>query len=238
MIDWGTTKALSFDCYGTLIDWEKGILEALAPWVRDHGARAVLAGFGACEPDIEHAHPTWPYRRIIAEVHRQMASELGREMHESEALAFAASIGAWPPFADTRAALARLAAHFELFILSNVDEVSISGTLAMLEVPFSGVYTAETIGSYKPDMSNFAYLADRLERRGIALSQTVHVAQSLFHDHVPAKRMGMTTVWVDRTSGRPGAARVPDELPRVDLKVDSLAALADIVDAALARRVN
>lgn len=238
MIDWTQIKALSFDCFGTLIDWERGILLALSDWVKVHGERAVLAGFGACEPDIEHAHPGWPYRTVIAEVYRQMAREFGRTPTEDQAFGFSVSVGAWPPFDDTLAALRRLRSHFDLYLLSNVDEVSISGTLAMLDVSFDGVYTAEVIGSYKPDLRNFAYLVDRLEEKGLAMHEVVHVAQSLYHDHAPAKRMGLTTVWVDRTSGRPGAARLPAVMPTVDLKVESLSALADIIEAQRAPRSN
>lgn len=236
MIDWRGVKAISFDCYGTLIDWERGILTALKPWVDRFGDRAVLAGFSACEPDIEHAHPTWPYRAVIQEVYRQMAIEFGMPADDGAALRFAVSVGTWPAFPDSVAALRRLARRFDLFILSNVDEKSISGTLALLDTPFAGVYTAEEIGSYKPDPANFAYLLDRLERRGIAPHELVHVAQSLFHDHVPAKRAGLKTVWIDRTSGRPGAARAPEEMPAFDHKTDCLQALADEIDLALEAR--
>jgi 2-haloacid dehalogenase len=230
-IDWRRIKALSFDCYGTLIDWEQGILTALASWVDRYGAKAVLAGFGACEPDIEHAHPTWPYRKIIAEVYRQMALEFGHPADADDALKFAISVGTWPAFPDTVRALERLAKRFELFILSNVDEISISGTLAQLDVPFAGVYTAEAIGAYKPDARNFTHLTEKVALRGIASDEIVHVAQSLYHDHVPAKRHGLRTVWVDRTSGRPGAARLPGDMPAIDLKVDCLDELADLIDA-------
>jgi 2-haloalkanoic acid dehalogenase type II len=232
-IDWSKIRVLSFDCYGTLIDWEKGILTALSGWVERFGVSAVLAGFGACEPDIEHAHPNWPYRRVIAEVYRQMALEFGYDASDEDALKFAISVGAWPPFEDTLAALTRLAKRFDLAILSNVDEVSISGTLAHLEVPFIGVYTAEAVGAYKPDLRNFAYLLDRMAARGIARNEIVHVAQSLYHDHVPAKQIGLQTVWVDRTSGRSGAAPMPSQLPNVDYKVQSLKQLADHIDHAL-----
>jgi 2-haloalkanoic acid dehalogenase type II len=236
MIDWRQVKALSFDCYGTLIDWERGILTALKPWVERFGERAVLAGFSACEPDIEHAHPTWPYRQVIQEVYRQMALELDMPASDDDALRFAVSVGTWPAFPDSVAALKRLARRFDLFILSNVDEKSISGTLALLDIDFAGVYTAEEIGSYKPDEANFRYLLERLEAKGVAPHEVVHVAQSLYHDHAPAKALGLTTVWVDRTSGRPGAARVPAIIPAFDHKTDCLQALADEIDLALEAR--
>ncbi len=233
MIDWHKVKALSFDCYGTLIDWERGILAALTPWVAQFGAPAVLAGFAAVEPDVEHAHPAWPYRRIIAEVYGQMAAEFNVARHDDDAFSFAVSVGTWPPFADTVAALAQLKKHFALFILSNVDEVSISGTLAQLETQFDGVYTAEQIGSYKPDQRNFDYLAQRLATYGYGADCHVHVAQSLFHDHVPAKAAGLQTVWIDRTGGGPSAAPTVGVPVSYDLRFASMADLAAAVDSAI-----
>ncbi len=230
MIDWSKITALSFDCYGTLIDWERGMLAALKPWVKSFGERAVLQGFAAVEPSIEHAHPTWPYRDIIREVYFQMAEEFHVPANKDEAFGFAISVGTWPPFEDTRAALARLKKRFKLFILSNVDEVSISGTLAHLETAFDGVYTAEAIGSYKPDLNNFEFLLKRLGKQAIAPDQLVHVAQSLYHDHVPAKSLGLATVWIDRKHGETGAAPLPEILPDYDARYDSLADLADAID--------
>lgn len=233
MIDWHSVKALSFDCYGTLIDWERGILNALKPWVSQFGERSVLSGFSAVEPDVEHAHPTWPYRDIVSEVYRQMAEEFSVAASKTDAFAFAVSVGTWPPFDDTVAALRRLKQRFRLYILSNVDEVSISGTLAQLETPFDGVYTAEAIGSYKPDIRNFEYLLKRLERQDIAPGQLVHVAQSLYHDHVPAKSVGLASVWIDRTQGKAGATRQPDTMPTIDLRFGTLAELATHIDGCL-----
>ncbi len=235
MIDWHKIEALSFDCYGTLIDWERGILAALQPWVARFGERAVLSGFSAVEPDIEHAHPSWPYRRIVAEVYRQMADEFDMPVDEDQALGFAISVGTWPPFEDSCAALKLLKRRYKLFILSNVDETSISGSLAQLDCGFDGVFTAESIGSYKPDARNFTYLIDAVERRGIKRDTLVHVAQSLFHDHVPAQAAGLKTVWVDRGAGRAGAARLPSPLPHFDLRVESLAALVELMQAASVR---
>ena len=222
MIDWSEIRALSFDCYGTLIDWERGILEALTPWVSRFGVAKVLAGFGAVEPDLEHAHPTWPYRQIVAEVHRQMARELGVAVDDAAAARFAETIAQWPPFPDTVNALRRLKSRFQLFILSNVDETSITGSLKQLEVPFDGIFTAEQIGSYKPNPRNFDFLLAQLAARGIQPHQVIHVAQSLYHDHGPAQAAGLKTVWIDRTSGRPGAIRLPEPLPHFNLRFENL----------------
>ncbi len=233
MINWRDIRALSFDCYGTLIDWERGMLAALKPWVAKFGDRAVLAGFSAVEPDIEHAHPNWPYRDIVREVYRQMAAEFHVSMTEDDAFGFAVSVGTWPPFDDTVSALHRLKKRFKLYILSNVDEVSISGTLGQLEIPFDGVFTAEAIGSYKPDEKNFQYLLRPLARQDVAPDQLIHVAQSLYHDHVPATSLGLKTVWIDRAQGRAGAARLPDAMPQIALRFGSLAELADHIDDAV-----
>jgi 2-haloacid dehalogenase len=226
-IDWSQVKALSFDCYGTLVDWERGILAALKPWVRDFGEAAVLSGFSNIEPSVEHAHPTWPYRQVIAHVYAEMADELQVEMKTDDAFSFAISVGTWPPFEDTLAALAQLKKKYKLFILSNVDEVSISGTLAQLETEFDGVYTAELIGSYKPDSNNFRYLLEQVADHDIKPENLIHVAQSLFHDHVPAQAMGLKSVWIDRNNGKSGAAPVPKHMPHVDARFSSLADFAD-----------
>jgi 2-haloalkanoic acid dehalogenase type II len=231
MIDWTSVKALSFDCYGTLIDWEQGILNALKPWVTQFDARTVLAGFRAVEPNIEHSHPTWPYRDIVSEVYRQMAAEFQVESSDTDAFAFAVSVGTWPPFADTVAALKVLKKRFRLYILSNVDEVSISGTLAQLETSFDGVFTAEAIGAYKPDPKNFDYLLKRVASQGVAPAQLVHVAQSQFHDLAPAKNIGLQTVWVDRNQGRQGATPQLAHLPEHDLRVTCLSDLVDHIPA-------
>ncbi|MCH8686126.1 haloacid dehalogenase type II [Pedomonas mirosovicensis] len=226
MIDWSQVRALSFDCYGTLIDWESGILQALAPWVSRFGSAKVLAGFGAVEPDLEHAHPIWPYRQVVAEVYRQMARELDVASDDAAAVRFADSIANWPPFPDTIAALRKLKSRFQLFILSNVDEASILGSLKLLAVPFDGVFTAEQIGSYKPNPRNFDFLLAQMAARGITPQQIVHVAQSLYHDHGPAQAAGLKTVWIDRTQGKPGATRLPHPLPPFDLRFETLGEFA------------
>jgi 2-haloacid dehalogenase len=226
-IDWSQIQALSFDCYGTLIDWERGILAALKPWVREFGELAVLSGFSNIEPSVEHAHPTWPYRQVMSQVYTEMADEFQVETTADDAFSFAISVGTWPPFADTIMALAHLKKRYKLFILSNVDEVSISGTLAQLETEFDGVYTADMIGSYKPDPNNFRYLLEQIMDHDLKPENLVHVAQSLFHDHVPAQAMGLKSVWIDRTNGKPGAAPLPEFMPPVDARFASLADFAD-----------
>ena len=212
---------LTFDCYGTLINWESGIHAALGPllqragiplhggapssrsgvaWSRD----AVLEAFARIEVRQQENTPGMIYSRLLAEVHGQLASEFGVAADPAEAATFGASIADWPAFPDTVEALRYLRRHFRLVILSNVDRASFQATNERLGVTFDAVYTAQDIGSYKPDPRNFDYLVDRLKQQGIARRKILHVAQSLFHDHVPAKAIGLARAWIDRRSDAGG----------------------------------
>lgn len=223
---------LSFDCYGTLIDWEKGIAGAL----RDAGllagdaapveTEAALADFAVLEADAERVLVGAPYPQILARVFDGLCARRGRTAPAGEGARFAASVGDWPPFADTVPALAALATRYRLAVLSNVDRASFARTAERLRAPFWRVCTAEEIGSYKPDVRNFRFLLDVVARDGIAPAQVLHVAQSLYHDHVPAKALGLATVHVDRRAGRGGGAVVAPASPVVpDLRVTDLAQL-------------
>ena len=224
-------KALSFDCYGTLIDWETGLKSALAPLAERAGNGvddAALAEFGRFENEVEAANPAWLYPAVLAEVHRRLADHWGVARDPEEESAFAASVGLWPAFPDTPAALSYLKRHFRLVILSNVDKASFALSNRRLGVEFDHVFTAEEIGSYKPDPRNFDFLLDRLAAEGIARSEILHVAQSLFHDHVPANRIGLASAWIDRRGGR-GSGATPHVDPgvRYDFRFTALEALAD-----------
>ena len=231
MVDLAAFDALTFDCYGTLIDWEAGILAALAPTREEHGVElgdeAVLAAFGRAESACEEASPAASYPEILASVFDRLSDEWDVPRDAEAAAAFAASVGDWPAFADSRDALRYLAEHYTLGILSNVDKASFARSQERLGVAFDEVMTAEEIGSYKPDPRNFEFALERLASRGIERSRVLHVAQSLFHDHVPAKQLGLTTVWVDRRAGKSGsgATRVPEVDVQPDLVVESLAEL-------------
>ena len=199
-------KALSFDCYGTLIDWETGILVALAPWqvCFDVESEALLAAFARHESAVEAERPDHLYPQVLEEVMRRLGKEFDAEVSEDEARAFGVSVGNWPAFPDTAAALASLKQHFQLTILSNVDRASFARSNMHLGVEFDLVCTAEDIGSYKPAQENFAYLLARLKERGIGPGELLHVAQSLYHDHAPALAMGLETAWIDRRAGKSG----------------------------------
>jgi 2-haloalkanoic acid dehalogenase type II len=224
-------EALSFDCYGTLIDWESGILAALQPLAERSGIGGdqLLEAYAPIEHAVEEEQPGLAYSQLLREVHRRLSVELGVEPDEAEAAAFGASVGDWPAFPDSAEALAYLKRHFRLYILSNVDRQSFAGSQRRLGVEFDGVFTAEEIGSYKPDLRNFEFLLSRLGEEGIPKGKLLHTAQSLFHDHAPANRMGIASAWIDRRSGKSGsgATAVPATMPHFDFRFTSLAELAD-----------
>jgi len=223
-------KALSFDCYGTLIDWESGITEALRPLRERSGlsADALLDAYGPVELEVEQEFPSLRYSELLVEVHSRLSERLGVAQDPAEAAAFGASVGDWPAFPDSAEALAYLKRHFALIILSNVDRQSFAGSNRRLGVEFDEILTAEEIGSYKPDLRNFEHLLARLGERGMANGELLHVAQSLFHDHVPANRMGIASAWIDRRAGKSGsgATVLPDPMPHYDFRFTSLGELA------------
>lgn len=223
-------KALSFDCYGTLIDWESGLSRALEPLNEQAlvPQEQLLEAFGHAEHEVEQAHPGMRYSEVLTIVHGHLAERFGIQPDEEAARAFGRSVGDWPAFPDSREALAYLKRHFKLIILSNVDRESFAGSNERLGVEFDRIFTAEEIGSYKPDLRNFEFLLDRLQEDGIARSGLLHVAQSLFHDHVPANRMGIASAWIDRRHDKPGggATKVPEPMPRFDFRFTSLEELA------------
>lgn len=226
-------KVLSFDCYGTLIDWETGILAALRPLLHRAGvtfdSNAVLAEFAAHESAQQAATPDMPYADLLSRVHERLASAWGAANDPSEDARFGASVGTWPAFPDTVAALESLHKRYRLVILSNVDRGSFLATQKQLGVPFDAIYTAQDIGSYKPDPHNFAYLIERLAGDGFQKSDLLHVAQSLFHDHAPANALGIASAWIDRRHGATGwgATVPPPPGVRYDFRFNSLAELAE-----------
>jgi 2-haloalkanoic acid dehalogenase type II len=222
---------LSFDCYGTLIDWESGLTAALAPLRQRAGVSedALLDAFGYAEHAIEETHPGLRYSQLLARVYDRLSLEFGVPADPAAAEAFGQSVGNWPAFPDSAEALAYLKQHFRLVILSNVDRTSFARSNERLGVAFDDIFTAEEIGSYKPDPRNFRFLLDRLAERGVAKGQLLHVAQSLFHDHVPANRFQIASAWIDRRAGKDGggATVVPDPMPHFDFRFTSLGEFAE-----------
>jgi 2-haloacid dehalogenase len=229
--------ALSFDCYGTLIDWEAGIAGVLSRWARSRrlglDEEALLAAYSRHEAAAEADHPRDVYPAILARGMRGLGSELGAEVSEADAQALARSVPDWPAFADSHDALTALGERYKLIILSNVDRESFAGSQRRLAVTFTSVLTAQDIGSYKPSPRNFEALVAEASRLGVGQGRLLHVAQSLFHDHVPAKQAGLPTVWINRRHDRPGWGATP--APPADVTPDwefpSMAAFADAVAA-------
>ena len=186
MIDFTTKRVLTFDCYGTLIDWETGILSTLRPILADHGVTADAERLLALHAELESAAergPYTPYRQLLMTVLRGVGDRLGFTPSAAEQSRFADSVGDWPPFADTQPALKALERRFRLAIISNTDDDLFARTNEQLDVTFDWIVTAQQVKSYKPSLNNFR---QALAHIGLPPEQALHVAQSLFHDHVPA----------------------------------------------------
>lgn len=222
--------ALTFDCYGTLIDWETGIATALQPWLQAHNLAldtdTILETFAQHEATQQVETPTMRYADLLAVVYKRLGRHWNIPTTDADATAFGQSISLWPAFADTVPALHYLAQHYTLVILSNVDHTSFAASNRILEVTFDAIYTAEEIGSYKPDPHNFAYMLAQLAARGVDKSHILHTAQSLFHDHVPATAAGLATCWIDRRHAQEGygATMPPPSQARIDFRFPSLEA--------------
>jgi 2-haloacid dehalogenase len=230
-------EALSFDCYGTLIDWEAGIANVLVPWAErcrlDLEGEELLEAYASHEAKAELEHPTELYPDILARSFRSLGNQLGAPVSDADAAAFSGSVPDWPAFEDSHDALTALGERCKLIILSNVDRASFAGSQARLGVEFTAVLTAEEIGSYKPSPRNFDALAAEAGRLGIERGRLLHVAQSLFHDHLPAKRAGLPTVWINRRHDRPGwgATPAPPTAVTPDWEFASMAAFTAAVQA-------
>lgn len=227
---------LTFDVYGTLIDWETGIMTALQPLFAANNytttKEALLPVLGQLEARQQAATPDMPYSDLLAAVHPQLAAALGlaRSPTAAESRAFGDSVGAWPAFPDTVDALARLARRYKLVVLSNVDRSSFSATRSgpLQGAHFDLVLTAQDIGSYKPDQRNFAYMLDSVAREfGVAKEGVLQTAQSQFHDHHPAKIAGVRSCWIARA----GAIMGNRDEEVFDWKFDTLGQMADAVEA-------
>ncbi|MFZ2032701.1 MAG: haloacid dehalogenase type II [Candidatus Dormiibacterota bacterium] len=206
-------EALSFDCYGTLIDWEAGISAVLEPWARDRGidigVEELLERYAKAEEQEERQTPAALYPDILAAAMRSVGTALGAEVSPADGQRLATSVGDWPAFPDSQAALAALAERYRLVILSNVDRRSFARSNARLGVRFDAIVTAEDVGSYKPSARNFEALLAAVRGLGVPDGRLLHVAQSLFHDHVPAQRLGLPTVWIDRRGAGKGWGATP-----------------------------
>ena len=227
-------KLLTFDCYGTLIDWETGIIKALRPLLRkgsvERPREEILASFARHETAQETETPEMIYPELLGQVHRRLAEEWGIAASAADHHAFGGSVGDWPAFADSAASLSYLKQFYKLVILSNVDRDSFAVSSRRLGVAFDAVYTAEDIGSYKPDLKNFRYMIDALKNSGHAERDILHIAQSLFHDHAPANAVGLRSAWIDRRRDAAGSGATPP--PPVGVRYDfRFSSMAELVEA-------
>jgi 2-haloacid dehalogenase len=224
---------LTFDCYGTLIDWESGITEALKglvgrsrrPLTRD----LILEAHARHESCQQRYTPTMRYRDLLSVVYKRLGEEWGVHATHEECVEYGRSVGDWPAFEDSPEALLYLKQHFKLVILSNVDNASFQISNRKLGVEFDAIYTAEDIGSYKPSARNFEYMFEQLAANGISKSKVLHTAESMFHDHRPANDHGLKSCWIYRRHAMQGygATMDPGQLPHVDFRFVSMRELAE-----------
>ncbi|MEV6242597.1 haloacid dehalogenase type II [Lentzea sp. NPDC051838] len=228
-------KALSFDCYGTLIDWESGLAAVLSPWARSEGLsltdEELLLAYSTHEAEVEASAPFRLYPEVLAEAFRRTGAALGRSVSSEWASRLGASVPDWPAFPDSADALARLASRYQLIILSNVHRAGFAGSNLRLRGDFAAIITAEDVGAYKPAPAHFRALDAKLEELGVERSGLLHVAQSLFHDHVPARREGLPSVWINRRRDKPGWGATPQPSGEVgySLEFGSMGEFADAV---------
>lgn len=227
-IDFSRFDVLTFDTYGTLIDWERGILDALQVVLSRHDVEAsddeLLGIYGRHEAEAE-AGIYRTYREVLASSVRGLCADLGVDPDDRDVAEFAGSVGAWPAFPDTAAALRRLSRRFRLGVITNCDDDLFAQSNRRLGVTFDWIVTAQQARGYKPRLENFEFAFRRI---GVPRERILHVAQSLFHDHVPAKSLGMTTVWIDRRRDKPGFGATPPADARPDLAVPDMRSFADI----------
>ena len=226
MVDFNRFEILTFDCYGTLINWEAGILAALHKVLSAHGKSLddarLLTMYGDFEARAEQG-PFRPYREVLESVVQQFGDQLGFTPSPQEMRSLPESLASWRPWPDTVAALRELKTRYRLAILSNVDDDLFSATRPQLEVQFDEVVTAQQAQAYKPSMKLFELALSRINAPA---HRVLHVGQSIYHDVIPAQALGLATVWVNRPSARPGTGAVKAAEAKPDLTVQSLAELA------------
>ena len=224
-------KALTFDCYGTLIDWESGMVEALKPLTsrmkKPLPRNNILEAHARHESSQQLYTPAMKYSELLAVVYKRLAEEWGLAAPHDECQAYGNSIKDWPAFPDSVEALAFLKKHYKLVILSNVDNASFAHSNQRLQVAFDAIYTAQDIGSYKPSDRNFDYMIAKLQGLGVAKSEILHTAESLFHDHAPANKHGLASCWIYRRHDQQGfgATINPGAVPRHNFRFNSMADL-------------
>ena len=232
-------KALTFDCYGTLIDWESGMIEALRgltervklPLSRNQ----VLEAHARHESAQQRQTPAKRYSELLPIVYKRLAEEWGVAASIDQCESYGLSVRDWPAFVDSPGALQYLKKYYKLIILSNVDNRTFSFSNAKLQVEFDAIYTAEDIGAYKPSDRNFEYMLANIGGLGLRKSDLLHTAESLFHDHEPANRHGIASCWIYRRHDQQGfgATMDPGATPKVEFRFNSMADLVKAHQTAL-----
>jgi putative hydrolase of the HAD superfamily len=225
-------KALTFDCYGTLIDWETGMVEGLEPLTsrvtKPLTRNKILEAHARHESSQQCWTPAKRYQDLLPIVYKRLAEEWGLSVSQAECEAYGQSVKDWPAFHDSMGALQYLKKHYKLVILSNVDNDSFAASNKKLGIEFDAIYTAEDVGSYKPSDRNFEYMLDKLQSVGVQKQEILHTAESMFHDHGPANKHGLANCWIYRRFDQEGfgATMNPGDMPRYDFRFNSMADLA------------
>jgi 2-haloacid dehalogenase len=227
MVDFDSFKLLTFDCYGTLIDWEIGIRGALRPILSDNDItfsdEQILETYAEIESEIEHG-PYRAYHSILRQVVARMGERLGFMPSGDQLSALVESIPSWPPFDDTVKALKKLKTKYRLGIISNIDDDLFAMSNELLKVEFDYVITAQQVGAYKPSLRVFDYALGKFDE---PKEKILHVAQSLYHDHAPAKEIGLTSVWINRRRLVPGRGATPPAEVAPETEFPDLASFAE-----------
>lgn len=225
-LDFKQYSVITFDCYGTLINWETGILGALRPLIKKYGRNLSDAGilelYSSFEPQIQSSG-YMPYRQVLGEIVKRFGAKLVFTPTQKEIDSLAESIRDWPPFPDTTAALRKLKTKYKLAIISNIDDDLLALSLRLMGVPFDHLITAQQAKSYKPSFNNFNLA---LEKIGLPREKVLHAAESLYHDIAPTNELGIANVWVNRRGGKAGATR--DVAAKPNLEVPDLKTLAEV----------
>ncbi len=233
MIDPNKFEVLSFDCYGTLIDWESGILAALKPvllsYNKELDEKQILELYAETESKIEKGEFI-KYKDVLRRVMQEIGIKLGFNISFSQRECLVDSLKNWEPFPDTVEALQNLKKMFKLAVISNIDNDLFSSSVKHLKVEFDYLITAEQMGSYKPSLNNFKFA---IEKIGVSPEKILHIAQSIYHDIIPAKTLGLSTVWVNRRKGKEGSGATPPASGQPDLEVPDLKKLVQIIDLEL-----
>lgn len=236
MNDFAQFTTLSFDCYGTLIDWESGIAAAMRPWAEGAGLELgdaeLVSAHASHETHVQQDNPTMRYPAVLGHVLRSVGADFDLAVTDADAEAYGNSVKDWPAFADSTDALTRLKNRYRLVILSNVDRASFAHSNSRLAVDFDLIITAEDVGSYKPDLNNFTLMFDRLPEIDSSRLDLLHVAESLYHDHEPSETLGLPSAWIHRRHDKPGLGATSPPSGQVEPRW-RFTSMKDFADAAL-----